>query len=64
MWVEGEVAVPVDKMVLPWDLKAAAVPLSLFLGISWPQVPLLALQTSRHRLLAFGLLSQLLCVTQ
>lgn len=62
--MEGEVAVPMDKMVLPWDLKAAAVPLSLFLGICWPQVPLLALQTSRHRLLAFRLLSQLLCVTQ
>lgn len=30
--MEGEVAILVDEMVLPWDLKAAVVPPLLLLG--------------------------------
>lgn len=45
--MEGEVAVPVDKIVFPWDVSAAVVPFLLFFGggIPLPQVPLLALQS-------------------
>lgn len=37
--MEGEVAILVDEMALPWDLRAVVVPPLLFWGIPLPQVP-------------------------